>query len=56
MKTLNTTLYFQSSYHLCGSAVLVVVIEVTLSVVGMNKTTEPAVQSEVRYIVCGEHQ
>lgn len=45
-----------SSYHLCGSAVLIIVIEVTLSIVGLDEASQPAVQSKVRYIVCGEHQ
>lgn len=44
------------SHHLCGGAVLVPVIEVALSVVGLDEASQPAVQSQVGDVVCGEHQ
>lgn len=45
-----------STDHLGRGAVLVVVVEVTLSVVGFNEASEPTVQSEVRHVVSGKHQ
>ena len=44
------------SHHLCGGAVLVPLVEVTPPVVGLDEASEPAVQSEVRHVVRGEHQ
>lgn len=44
------------SHHLRGGAVLVPVIEVALSVVGLDEASQPAVQCQVGDIVCGEHQ
>jgi len=46
----------RSSYHLCRGAVLVLVVEVTPAVVGLDETPEPAVQSEMRHVIGGEHQ
>lgn len=45
-----------SSYHLSGGAVFIPLIEVTPPIVGLDEASQPAVQSEVRNIVCGEHQ
>lgn len=45
-----------SPYHLRGSAVLIHVIEVTLSIMGPDEASQPAIQSEVRHVVCGKHQ
>lgn len=46
----------RSTDHLCRGAVLAVVVEVTLSVVGFDQASEPPVQSEMRHVVGGEHQ
>lgn len=48
--------YFIITDHLCRSAVLAVVVKVTLSIVGFNEASEPPVQSEVRHVIGGEHQ
>lgn len=45
-----------SRYHYCGSAVLVLGIEVTAPVMGVDEASQPAVQSEVGDVVRGEHQ
>lgn len=45
-----------SSHHRCGSTVLVLVIEVTLSVMGVDEASQPAVQGQVRHVICGKHQ
>lgn len=42
--------------HLGRGAVLVAVVEVTLSVVGFNEASQLTVQSEVRHVVSGKHQ
>lgn len=48
--------YFLITDHLCRSAVLAVVVKVTLSIVGFNEASEPPIQSEVRHVISGEHQ
>lgn len=45
-----------STDHLCRGAVLAVVVQVTLPVVGLDQASEPPVQSEMRHVVGGEHQ
>lgn len=49
-------MYFSSSYHLCGRTVLILLIEVTESIVGLDEAPQPAIQSEVWHVVCGEHE
>lgn len=43
-------------YHLSGGAVFILVVEVTQSVVRLDQASQSAVQSQVRNIICGEHQ
>lgn len=43
-------------YHYCGSAVFVLGIKVTPSVMGLDEASQPAVQSEVGDVVRREHQ
>lgn len=45
-----------SSHHFCGGAVLIPLVQVTLPIMWLDETPQPAVQSEVRDVVCGEHQ
>lgn len=45
-----------SCYHDCGGAVFVALIEVTLSVMGVDQACQPAVQGQVRNVVRGKHQ
>lgn len=42
--------------HPGRGTVLIVVVEVTLSIVGFDEASEPPVQSEVRHVVSGKHQ
>ena len=49
-------LYRRQGYHLSGSAVLVVLVQVTLSVVGVDQPPQLSVQGQVGHVVRGKHQ
>ena len=45
-----------SPHHLRGGAVLVLVVQVTMSVVGLDEAPQPAVQGQVRHVIRSKHQ
>ena len=56
MIRLSVELYRRHGYHLGGSTVLVVLVQVTLSVVGIDQPSQLPVQGQVGHVVRGEHQ
>ena len=49
-------LYRRHGYHPGGGTVLVVLVQVTLSVVGVDQPPQLSVQGQVGHVVGGEHQ